>query len=239
MIKLKPQWVLRHLSGDRWFLTSEKNHQVAPPDYVNLLQRIVQGVTLDDLDDEEFDKLTYLVENGFITTDPDHHPDAPAWELSGANFHSVQQQLKHVTFKILDSTNNKVGESIRQALLGSGMAEVWPSPRITIVVTDSYRTLPDTTGVMLPVVCNRMRVSVGPLVFPWGQNIRDRVTTTESYLPHPGYTLPQAFDQLQRGWLSVAIIQFIATTRLRYVDHFVEYDMSAQEFKTWPAVYLR
>jgi hypothetical protein len=233
MITLKPQWSLRKLPDGRWTLTSENYHQEVLPEYAAILQKLVQGVEPNTLTDAEFDQLEYLTDRGFLSVDT--NPDAPAWELSGANFHSVQEQFKHVTFSIVDQTTNGVGESLRQALLSAGMKEATDSDsRITFAVSDSYLTLPNVRGNMLPIVCNRMRVSVGPMVFPWGVHVRDEVAKHEHYLPKPGYVLPQAFDALQRAWIAVAVLQFIGTHKLRYVGHFVEYDMAQQEFKLWP-----
>lgn len=234
MITLKPQWSLRKLPDGRWALTSENYHQEVLPEYAAILQKLVQGVEPDTLSDAEFDQLKYLTDRGFLNVDT--NPDAPAWELSGANFHSVQEQFKHVTFSIVDQTTNGVGESLRQALLTAGMKEATDgNPRITFAVSDSYLTLPNIKGNVLPIVCNRMRVTVGPMVFPWTVNIRDEVAKHEHYLPTPGYVLPPAFDALQRAWLAVAVLQFIGTNKLRYVGHFVEYNMAQQEFKLWPS----
>jgi hypothetical protein len=233
MITLKPQRSLRQLSDGRWALTSENYHQEVLPEYVAILQKLVNGVDPDTLDDAEFTQLEYLTECGFLNVDI--HPDAPAWELSGANFHSVQEQFKHVTFCVVDQTTNGVGTSLRQALLTAGLVEVTDgSARLTLAISDSYLDLPNVKGNMLPVVVNRMRVTVGPMVFPWGTHIRDEVARHEHYLPKPGYQLPPAFDALQRAWIAVAVLQFIGAQQLRYVDHFVEYDMARQEIKLWP-----
>lgn len=233
MISLKPQWSLRNLSNGRWSLTSENYHQEVLPEYSAILQKLVTGVEPSTLTDPEFDQLEYLTEQGFLNVDT--HPDAAAWELCGANFHSVQEQLKHVTFWIVDNTPNSVGTSLRQTLLASGLREQEVNPRLTLAVSDSYQTLPNVSGNMLPIVCNRMRVTVGPMVFPWGIHVRDSVLASENYLPQPGYSLPPAFDQLQRSWLAVAVLQFVGINRLKYVNHFVEYNMAQQEFKLWPA----
>jgi hypothetical protein len=233
MLKLKPQWSLRELSGGRWSLTSENYHQEVLPEYAAILQKLVQSVEADTLTDAEFDQLEYLTARGFLNVD--NHPDAPAWELCGANFHSVQEQIKHVTFWVVDTTPNGVGATIRGTLLASGLQEQEIDPRLTIAVSDSFQTLPNVKGNMLPVVCNRMRVTVGPMVFPWGTHVRDHVLASDHYMPQPGYKLPHAFDQLQRGWLAVAILQFVGTNKLRYVNHFVEYNMAQQEFKLWPS----
>lgn len=201
------------------------------PEYASLLQKLVEGVDPDALSDDEFDQLEFFTSSGFVTID--NHPDAPGWELGFLNFRTVQDQFNHVTFKVVDSTDNKVGDSIREALLTAGLKES-ETPRLTIAVSDSYQDLPNVEGNMLPVVVNRMKPSVGPMVFPWGDHVRDLVLKSEHYLPKPNYKLPDAFDKLQRAWVSVAVLQAIGAPKLRYTRNFCEYDMSEQEFHLWP-----
>lgn len=229
---LKPQWMLRSLSGDRFALTTENNHQEVTAEYAAILEKLVAGVDPDTLTDAEFKLTELLSERGFLNVD--NHPDAPAWELCGANFHSVQEQLKHTTFKIEDSTSNAVGASIRELLLASGMVEDTKNPRLVLAVSDSYQSLPEVAGRnMLPVIVNRMRVSIGPIQFPWSPSVRDATQKSEHYLPHPNYTLPAAFDSLQRSWTAAFILQFVAQTRLGVTRKFVEFNMGTQQMRTW------
>jgi hypothetical protein len=108
------------------------------PEYASLLQKLVEGVDPDALSDDEFDQLEFFTSSGFVTID--NHPDAPGWELGFLNFRTVQDQFNHVTFKIIDLTDNKVGDSIREALLTAGLKES-DTPRLTIAVSDSYQNL--------------------------------------------------------------------------------------------------
>lgn len=231
-LQLKPQWVLRQFPDGRWTLTTENNHQEVTAEYAAILQKLVEGVDPDTLTDAEFQLTETLSERGFLNVD--NHPHAPAWELCGANFHSVQEQLKHTTFKIEDSTSNGVGESIRELLVASGMVEDNAAPRLVLAISDSYQELPDIGARnVLPIVCNRMRVTVGPLQFPWSPSVRDATQKAEHYLPKPNYVLPPAFDALQRAWIAAYVLQFIGQTRLTVSRKFVEFNMGTQQLRTW------
>jgi hypothetical protein len=229
-LTLKPQWSFRVFPDGRCFLTSETRHMSVQPEYAEILQKLVGGVDPSTLTDDEYDKLEFFTNSGFISIE--NHPDAPGWELGFLNFNTVKEQFNHVTFSIIDQTPNAVGDSIRETLLTAGMKES-ETPRITIVVSDSYQDLPNLPGNMLPVIVNRMKLSVGPMVFPWGDHVRDLVMKSEHYMPKPNYKLPDAFDKLQRAWVCVAILQAIGAPKLRYARNFCEYDMSNQEFHIW------
>ena len=233
MITLRPQWILRQSSpAGKWTLTSDDAHLEVTPAQGLLLQKLTAGAEVQDLTDDEFGVLEDLSNRGFLTAEA--HPDAPAWELSGANFHSVTEQFKHNTFNLIDLTNNRVGTDTSLVLTRSGMIEDPVKPRLTIVVVDSFQKIPNLPGNVLPVVCNRMRVTIGPMVFPWSPSLGERVLKSEHYLPEPNYILPYAFDLLQRAWIAASILQFVGSSRLRYVGNFVEYNMGKQEFNIWP-----
>lgn len=231
---LKPQWCLRQaeLEGTAPSITSENMHQPLGVEYAAILQKLVDGVEADSLDDAEFTLVEYLNERGFLTTQL--HPDSPAWELSGYNFHSVQEQLKHSKFSIVDLTDNMVGEGLRQALIDAGVPST-EDAKLVIVVADSYQDIGEYPGkIVLPVVANRMRVTVGPMIFPWGQHVGASVRASQHYMPKPRYALPTAFDALQRAWINATVLQFLGGMQLRFVRNFVEYNMGKQEFKLWP-----
>lgn len=230
MLTLKPQWSFRSLPGGRWALTSENFHQEVLPEYAAILQKLVVGVEPDTLTDAEFDQIEYLTERGFLNVEV--HPDAPAWELSGLNFHSVQEQLQHVSFRIIDLTKNGVGASVRELLLASGMREA-ENARLTIAVASSYLDLPNIEGNVLPVVCNRLRVTVGPMQFPWTPSVADSVRSSEHYLHEVRYTLPAALDQLQRAWIASAVLTFIGGQKLKFVTSFVEFNLQTFGQKLW------
>lgn len=237
MITLKPQWALRQLLDGSWALTSENYHQQISQDYVEVLKKAETGIDPDSLSDAEFDQLNYLVDRGYLNMAV--NDVAPAWELSGAVFHSVQEQFKHTVFAVVDNTDNKVGESITNALLEAGLKQGLATDadtKLVISVSDSYLTVERVKDkTVLPVVCNRMRVSLGPMVFPWSdKQVDELVRPHEHYLPKPNYKLPKAFEDLQRAWINVSILQMIGQTKLRYVDNFIEFDMSKQMFNTWP-----
>lgn len=231
---LKPQWCLRQatVEGSSPSITSENMHQPLGVEYAAILQKLVEGVEADSLDDAEFTLVENLNERGFLTTQLHH--DSPAWELSGYNFHSVQEQLKHSKFSIVDLTSNMVGEGLRQALIDEGLSTD-DNAKLVIVVADSYQQIHEYPGKnVLPVVANRMRVTIGPMIFPWGQHAGDSVRQSEHYMPEPNYGLPAAFDALQRAWINASVLQFLGGMQLRYVLNFVEYNMGKQEFKLWP-----
>ena len=231
---LKPQWALRDAGADgNVAVTSENMHYPLDGKYAAILKQLVQGVDALDLDDAEFDLVEQLNERGFLTTQLD--PCAPAWELSGYNFHSVQEQLKHTKFKVDDRTHNGVGESLRQSLIEAGATEEVDEPNIIIAVVNSYLDLEEHKGKnVLPVVANRMRVTIGPMIFPWGEHVADSVRKSEHYMPMPNYILPSQFDALQRAWINASVLQFFGGMQLRYVRNFVEYNMGKQELKLWP-----
>jgi hypothetical protein len=234
MIKLKPQFTLRVTPGGKPCLTSESYHLEIDPARVPLLRKLVDGIDPELISDHDMAELISLNSQGFLSIID--HPDAPIWELSPGSFQTVHEQFSHVTFRIVDKTYNKVGDSVREHLLSSGLKEA-ENAQLVLALVDSALDLPDVEGNMLPLVCNRSRITVGPMCFPWRKNFRELIKYSETYLPTVNYKLPAVFDSLQRAWLSVAVLQFVGLNRLRYVSNCVEYNMTKQEFKIWPVKY--
>jgi hypothetical protein len=231
-LNLKPQWYFRRLANGKCALTSENSHVELSGDYADLLQRLVSGVSSTELTDEEFQKVTEFSNAGYLSTHGD--PAAISWEMQGGDFHYARLQLEHCTFLIDDTTDNQVGLDVRSLLLASGMHESLDAPRIVIALASSYTRLGRFNGrSVLPVVCNRMRCTVGPVIFPWGEHLSDAVATNGSYMPEPQYKLAPAFDALQRAWIATCILKFVGMSRLTYATSFVEFNMGTQEVKLW------
>jgi hypothetical protein len=104
-----------------------------------------------------------------------------------------------------------------------------------LLLADSFLELPDSLGApALPIVCNRLRISLGPLVLPWHRHVRDVTTGSEHYMASTAYSLPEAYDDLQKSWLATRVLKFVACSQLRFVNNIIEYNMITQETKTWP-----
>lgn len=229
-IKLRPQWSLLDLGSKHSFVSETHSYDIEA-EYLPIAKRLVEGIETSDLSDAEFDEVETLTARGVLTFVD--HEDAPFWELARADFYTVSSQLKHVTFNVIDLTPNGVGEEIREILLSSGLV-LAETPKLNIVVADSYHDIGEYNGPTLPIVCNRMRLQFGPIVFPWGTNVRDVINENSLYLPRPNYKLPVVYDKLQRAWLAMMVIRLIALNRYGCYKNIVEYNLGTQEFKLWP-----
>ena len=121
----------------------------------------------------------------------------------------------------------------------AGMVEAEPSTeRICLVFVDSYediRNLPTTTVTQLPVLCNRMRLWIGPLQFQWTRpRLYEQVAGNDAYIDRLNYVLEERYDQLQRAVLAALIPQIVGTIKLEYVRCMVEYNMMALRSRIWP-----
>lgn len=234
MITLKPQWRLRELIPDRWSLTSEDAHFPVSLVQGTVLQKLVSGVDIADLTDDEFKIVQHFSDRGFL--DQSHNKDAPFWELSGVNYHSLQEQLRHVKVAIIDLTPNSVGDSVLDTLIKSDVLIVTPEEAtVTLMFADTFHELIESPGTVLPIICNRVKITMGPLIFEWGPHIKDQVAQSQTFMQSVDYTLPLAADLLQRAWISVQVLNFVGATRLKFAGHFVEYNLAKQEFNLWPA----
>jgi hypothetical protein len=224
IIKLKPQWLLKSTGVGEALLVSENVKHVEPLDRQKFLDRLVVGIDVTDLDDDEMELLEAYNARGFLAFDP--HPSMAGWELHGAAWADVQEQLKHVTYNFIDLTKNSVGQLVADGLEENGMYPA-DDAKLTLVFADSYLDLPDMPGkTYLPVICNRMRLWLGPMCFPWTKlNVRTFVRLNESYLDTANYSLPLAFHNLQVAWLITALLQLVALNHSRYVGSFVELNM--------------
>lgn len=235
---LKPQWVFALGQDGACTLTSEAHHQAFTSDYTAVLQKLVQGIDTDALDDAEFTLVELLNEGGFLTVNP--HPHAPIWELCGANFQSIQEQFKHLKINLVDMTENKVGTDVFALMTEMlGPQSDIAAGHVTLVFADSYQKLVKAehvapSGSTIPVICNRMRLTIGPVLFPWSRDIGEETRNNVAYMSEPSYQLPEAFQTLQRGWAAVSLLQFLGQYKTRYVNGFVELDMTKLTQKTWP-----
>lgn len=230
-VMLKRQWLLRRF-GQRTTLTCETQHHLVPQRHADILPRLAEGIEATDVTLEEFASIEYLNDRNYLMFVD--HPDAPAWDLHNAkNFKQVQEQFRHVTFDVRDTSRERVGDYLRDALVRAGMCEADP-PRLRLLVANSYNELPDSDTPALPIVCGRMRLSLGPLILPWRQHIRDMTLSSPHYMPTVSYTLPPVFDDLQKAMAAARVLQFVALCQLRYVNNVVEFSMLEQESKLWP-----
>jgi hypothetical protein len=234
-MKIKPQWYYSNVKGVP-ALVSENWHQEFPIEQTALIEKLVQGVDPDDLSDEEFAQIEQLSNSGFLAHKVE--ADAPAWELSGLNYHNVKEQLKHITVKLVDLTPNSIGPELGAALIRSGVKVVDiedSKAHITLVVANAYTDIrPPTTGIWLPVIANRVRLNVGPLQFPWSTSIVDAISQNPKYLRSVAYKLSHVFAELQLTVLTMMLVQLIVKPQLKYVGNIVEFDMSTQGVKLWP-----
>jgi hypothetical protein len=112
VLRLKKQWALRCVDG-KYTITNEMIQLPIAPEFEGLMIKLAKGVEPGELEDQEFEKLERV--NHLLSQD--QHPDAPAWEMGGAYFHSVQQQLEHVTLFVYDRSTNGFGADLELRLL--------------------------------------------------------------------------------------------------------------------------
>ena len=224
IIKLKPQWLLKTTGCGEPLLVSENFKHVEPLERQAFLERLATGIDVADLDDDEMELVEGYNTRGLLAIDA--HPSMAGWELHGQAWANVQEQLKHVTYNYIDLTKNGVGKLVADGLEENGMFPA-DDAKLTLVFADSYLDLPDLGDkTYLPVICNRMRLWLGPMSFPWTKlNVREFVRLNESYMDKANYNLPQAFHNLQVAWLTTALLQAVALSHSRYVGSFVELNM--------------
>lgn len=230
---LRPQWCFRTRQSDGWcLLTSENFHQTMPPEFSPLLNRLVDGLDPTTLTDAEYTQIEDLNGRGFISISK--QPHAPAWELAGANYQIIQEQFKHVTFYIECSTDFEEHASIiEKILIESGLTRK-NYGRLGIQISDSYTKLRPLSGNWLPVILNRMRPQIGPLVLNDQANPADLIRGSDQYMPQTNYILPSAYRELSLSWAATTILQFIGRLDLDLMNNIVEFDMSRLEVKKWP-----
>lgn len=239
MIKLKPQWSLRQLANGQWALNSEDAFITdITPDQVNILRKAEIGISqdslVDDITDEEFTHLETFINRGFINQG-EVGADAPFWELAGAYYHSVKEQQKHLSVSCFDMTSNQVGSQVMDLLERSGVQTRTGRKNVTLVFVDSMNDIPSSiAGVVMPVVCNRVRVTVGPLLFPWSYSDTKTLKPNEAYMDRANYELPAAAQALQVAWVANNILQYLNANRLRFVRHIAELNMAKMEVALWP-----
>ena len=234
--RFKPQWLFRMIGGAP-FLTNEHLHHRQNPEHASLLSKLAIGVDSDTLSDEEFQFLESLNSAGFLTTLPvtDDEIGQFLWEFGGISQKTAADQLAHCTFKIITLSDLvDQADKIRVSLVAGGMTHTLDSPRLVVVLGSSYQELnPVDYKCALPVILGRTRCSVGPLMLPWRQPIRDQVATNESYLPEVRYTLPKPLVDLQIAWSVMTILRFVVSMTTPMVNNIVEYDMINQLQHKW------
>lgn len=225
MIKLKPQIFLK-LIDESPTLIDEHQYVTERQEHAALLQRLVDGVDEDTLTDEEFEQIEYLNNKGYLSIIDD--PEAPAWELVGVPYSTLINQRKHLSFSVDDKTSNGLGEDVGQRLVRFGFARDEESPRLILAFSDTYLNLPEETSKtpFLPIVCNRMKLWLGPIQFEWSSSVIKKVKSNSLYIDNSRYKLPAVYDELQRAWIAGALSQMIARSQLRYVGCLYEYDMT-------------
>jgi len=227
-IKLKPQWLFR--TSPEVSLTSETMYHPRNSDEASLLQRLVEGIDLSDMQEDILPQIEALTNEGFLTFVD--HPYLAAYELHVQNFKYVQEQLKHLTFSITGSSKWATEEYLHRVLIEGGMIED-KNPKLRILIADSFLELADSDTPAMPVVVGRARISLGPLILPWKAHIRDLTKMNEKYMPAANYSFPRAFIDLGNAWVATNIIQFAIISHMKYVNHIFEYDMLTQETKKW------
>ena len=214
-------------------LIDEHQYVIELPERAVILQRLVDGINEATLSDDEFDQIEYLNDKGYLSIIDSE--DAPAWELVGVQHSTLQNQQKHLTFSIVDSTVNNVGADIANRLESFGFSRDDDDSKLIIAFADSYLKLPEgISKPILPVICNRMKLWLGPIQFPWSANIVDKIKQNEAYMVEPRYVLPKVFDELQRAWVAAALSQMFTRSQLRYVGCYYEYNMTVMRSRIIP-----
>ncbi len=239
MIKLKPQWRLRQSEDGRWSLVSEGSALVSvTPEQASILQKAKAGISpeafVNEITDVEFAHLGSFINRGFIDQN-ESGKDAPFWELGGAYYHAVKEQQKHLTVSVSDFTRNKLGADVLDLLVKSGIKTEGGRQSISLVFVDTMEDIPDgTKGVVLPIVCNRAKVTVGPFMFPWSYRDQKKPTPSESYAGLAEYELPVAAHALQVAWIANNVLQYVSANRLRFIRHVSELNLAKLEMSLWP-----
>lgn len=239
MIKLKPQWRLRKSEDERWSLVSEGSTLVSvTPEQASILQKAAVGISpeafVNEITDAEFAHLGSFINRGFIDQN-ESGKDAPFWELGGAYYHSVKEQQKHLTVSVRDLTRNSLGAEVLDLLVQSGIRTEGGRQSITLLFVDSMTDIPeDLAGVVLPIVCNRVKVTVGPFMFPWSYRDQKRPVPSESYAGTAAYELPVVAHALQVAWVANNVFQYVSANRLRFIRHMSELNLAKLEVSLWP-----
>lgn len=224
---LKPQWTFFPGSPEGTLVDEHVRHPIKES-LAPLITRLIGGVDAATLSDTEMQQLEFLNSKGFIAVTNDWI--APAWELSGAHYSTVLEQFQHVTVTVIDRTHNAVGAAVAANLRAAGLTYVnTPAEaRLTFVISDSYLDLPDLDSTWIPVICNRMRTWIGPMQYPWKRaSVSEIVKSTNGlYVDKVRYRLPSYYDELQRAWITAALLQLVGLTRLKYAHVMTEHNMT-------------
>lgn len=231
MILLKRHFYLK-ITESGPLLINEHTQVLEKSEYAEILKRLVVGIDPSSITDFEFLQIEYLNERGYLGISD--HPDAAAWELSGAFISTVVEQSKHLDFSISDFTYNQVGFEVGQILKTCGFLES-KTPKLKIVFADSYFSLPEIEETpFLPIICNKMKIFTGPIQFNWSENLALKVVKNKSYVPQARYVLPKLFDNFQRSWIATNLGRMIVLSNLDYIGCMQEFNMTSMVSKLIP-----
>lgn len=233
-MKLKPQWYLNDNDGSV-SLTSETRHEDFPPEDAPLLRRLAAGIKhASELTPQEFERVVALNERGFLGTE--NHQSAPAWELAGLNFHQAQEQTQHLQIKVVDLTGSPSGVYLWRALHSLG-CKLSNTPNITLVLANSYHDIKERpAGTWLPIIVNRVRISMGPMQFDWSSEsslVEKLGRLNHNPLPAAKYRLPMIFQNAQDALIAMRVARFLLTPQLRYVDEGWHINIATTEVARW------
>lgn len=200
---------------------------------VALMAKLVVGLAATDVSPFEFKVLEKFNEQGLITFFD--HPQHGVIGQHGIELRRALELLATVTVKVVDLTGQHAEYLIdRLKGLGVTIVDQTASAALTIMVADSFTKLPNPVGPTLPVILNRFRPSIGPLMTEWRTNIAEQTMANVAYMVEPNVSLPAAFDDLQRAWAVVNIYQFIIRTESSKVNNVVEFNMPKMKQDWWP-----
>lgn len=233
LVYLRPQWHYHAESGGTGSLVSETMHHPSfSAEHSDILNRLSTGLEVDDLNEDQFKILRDFINRGFVALDASN--ESTHWELSGIIPQTVEEQLKQNTFSWWSNVSEQSSNTLKSMLLKGGMIEELNDPRISILVADSFCSVPDSALPAIPVILDRVRVSIGPMIFPWRTNVRDIVSRNPAYMKEIKYEVPEPFSTLGANWAAAAILQFIAGSKILYVNNTVEFNVMTMEQKIWP-----
>lgn len=231
-LKLKPQFNIS-IHENRLYLFDENKTTEEPIELAELFKKLEVGIDVDSVSDSDFEKIQTLTERGYISlSDSD---SAAIWELCGVPITTVEQQLAHFKVSIIDRTCNNVGQSVKDDLMTAGVKVVESDATLCLLFVDSYFQIQETDPKpYLPIVCNRLKLWLGPVQHEWTSSIVESVKKNHLYADEIKYKLPLTFDLLQRSWLSSAILSMIVRSELRTTSALYMYNMKNFSIGVFP-----
>lgn len=225
---------MRNHLGGYWTLTSELRHEVIDQTTAKFLERLIDGLSIDELTELDMPMLTRLNDQGVVETRQDgvaNDPSKPFWELAGYSWQTITAQTKHIRYGFtFDAECKSTALAILDLVSETIGKPPEPNPNVIIHVTFSAKSVKACEAPILLLVCDRLKVSAGPVLFPWSSSKAvDKVRGGESYVDKVDYKLTPALAHMQVSWLAAAALQVLQGLRLRYVQSIVEFNVMTHD----------